>query len=339
MIRANLIEPKKIIIEEVEKPKPKENEVVIKTKICGICGSDIHAYYGRHPFIKCPIVQGHEFSGEMAEIGNNVKELKIGQKVTVVPHITCGKCYNCKRGKHNLCKELKFIGCQTTGAMAEYVVVPANFVIPLPDNISFEEGALIEPLAVGIHAVKRADIKENSRVLILGSGPIGLMTLLAAKSFGAGQVVISDLSDYRLSVAKELGAEYIVNISKENLIEYVRSEFGDEGIDFIFECVGAEECVRCATEIARKGSSIVIVGVFGKETKIQMSLVQDKELNIYGSASYLIKDFIDAIRLIDERKVNLKPLISKRFNLKEIQTAYELIEKERDKILKVLIEI
>lgn len=339
MWRSRLVEPKKIILEEVEKPIPKKGEVLVQVVSCGICGSDIHAYHGRHPFIKCPIVQGHEFSGVVTELGADVTGVRVGQRVTVIPHLICGKCYGCKLGKSNLCENLKFIGCQSEGAMAEYLAVPAEMIVPLPAEIDFEEGALIEPLAVGVHAVNRSNLKQGNRVLIYGAGPIGLLTLQAAKAKGAGEVIIADLSDWRLRKAKELGASYIINPAKENLKEYLKAHFPAEGIDLIFECVGAAQTIQEAIEIARKGSQIIVVGVFGKEVPIKMGWVQDHELDLLGSCSYVREDFLEAIELIQQKKVNVQSLITNRFPLTKIAEAYKLIEKERDKILKVLIQI
>lgn len=334
-----MVEPEKVILEEVEKPIPEKGEVLVQVATCGICGSDIHAYHGRHPFIKCPIVQGHEFSGVVTELGADVTGVRVGQRVTVIPHLACGKCYGCKLGKSNLCENLKFIGCQSEGAMAEYLAIPAEMIVPLPDDIDFEEGALIEPLAVGVHAVNRSNLKKGNSLLIYGAGPIGLLTLQAAKAKGAGEIIIADLSDWRLQKAKELGAAYIVNPAKENLKEYIKNNFPSRGIDLIFECVGVASTVQETIEIARKGSQIIVVGVFGKEVPIKMGWVQDHELNLLGSCSYVREDFLEAIEFIQQKKVDVKSLVTNRFPLHEIAQAYELIEQERDKILKVLIQI
>lgn len=339
MLRSNLVQPEKVILEEVKKPKPKKNEVLIATKTCGICGSDVHAYYGKHPFIHCPIVQGHEFSGVIAELGPGIKGFKIGQAVTVVPLITCGKCYNCKRGDYNRCTTLKFIGCQTNGAMGEFVSVPASMVVPLPKEIDFDIGALIEPLAVGIHAVRRSNLEKNSTVLVLGAGPIGLVTMEAAKAFGAKKVVVSDKIPFRLNMAKRLGADGVINVGKETLTAGVKKYFGEDGVDIIFECVGAAQTIQQAIEVARKGSQIIVVGVFGIEVPVKVGFIQDHELEVRGTAGYVKEDFEEAIRLIQKKKVSVQPLITDIFPLKDIAQAYKKIEQNRDQSIKVLIQV
>lgn len=339
MLRSRLVEPERVILEEVEKPAPRKGEVLVQVATCGICGSDIHAYYGRHPFIKCPIVQGHEFSGIVTELGEDVKTVVIGQRVTVIPHLVCGKCYGCQLGRSNLCENLKFTGCQSSGAMAEYLAVPSEMTVNLPEEIDFEEGALIEPLAVGVHALRRSNLEQRERVLIYGAGPIGLLTLQVAKAKGAGEIIIVELSDLRLKKAKELGASYIINPSKENVGEYIKTHFPQRGVDLIFECVGANSTIQEAVEVARKGTQIVVVGVFGKEVPIKMGWVQDHELDLLGSCSYLREDFREAIELIQKKKVNVKSLITNRFPLTKVAQAYKLIEKQKDKTLKVLLQI
>ncbi|MDI6782572.1 MAG: alcohol dehydrogenase catalytic domain-containing protein [bacterium] len=339
MLRSNLVKPEKVILEEVAKPKPKKNEVLIATKTAGICGSDVHAYYGKHPFIHCPIVQGHEFSGVVAELGPGVKGLKVGQRVTVVPLLTCGTCYNCKRGDYNRCATLKFIGCQSNGAMADYVPVPAKMVVPLPDSIDFDTAALIEPLAVGIHAARRSNVKKGSKVLVLGAGPIGLVTCQAAKAFGAAKVVVSDRIPFRLNMARKLGADGVINVAKESLDKGVKRSFGEDGADVIFECVGVATTIQAAIKVARKGSQIIVVGVFGTEVPVKVGYIQDHELEIRGTAGYVKEDFEEAIRLIQRKKVNVNPLITDRFPLREIQKAYKTIERNREQAIKVLIQV
>lgn len=338
MFRANLIEPQKIVIEEVPGPQLKEGETLVKVDTCGICGSDVHAYFGRHPFIRCPIVLGHEFTGIVEETTAE-KEVKIGQKVTAVPMLTCGNCINCRKGRYNICRNLRFIGSQASGAFAEYVVVPTDKTVRIPDEIDLGAGALIEPLAVGVHAVKRSNLKSGDRVLILGAGPIGLMALQAAKALGADEVIVSDLIDYRLQKAKELGADYTVRGDGGKIATFTKDKFGDDGIDLIFECVGAESTIQQAVEMASKGTQVVVVGVFEKETPIKMGWVQDHELELIGSMAYVKEDFSEAIRLVQEKKVITEALVTHKFKFKEINTAFEIIGQEEEKRLKVLIEI
>ena len=332
MIRANLVSPKKIVIEEVEKPKLRNGEVLIKVEYCGICGSDVHAYLGKHPFTTLPVIQGHEFSGRISDVVD-VKKFKVGQRVTVEPSLVCGKCRNCTSGRYNICDELRVMGFQSTGAFAEYIAVPESKVFVLPEKVSMEEGALIEPAAVGVHAARRVPLK-NKNALVIGAGAIGLMTMQAAKSFGA-RVMIADLLDYRLEKAKELGADKVTNARNENIAEAAK-EFG---VDVVFECVGSEGTARKAVEIARKGTKLVVVGVFAKEIMFPLHLVQDRELEITGSLMYMKEDYAQAIKFVKDGKMKVREMITHVLPLKELDRAYSLLMDENSRALKVLIKV
>lgn len=332
--------PREIVLEEVERPKPKPGRVLIKVKYCGICGSDIHAYHGAHPFIKPPIVLGHEFSGTIEELGEDVKGLEIGQRVVVEPLLVCGRCLNCRLGHYNRCVTMKVIGAQTDGAFSEYLTVPAHRVISIPDEVSLKHGALVEPLAVAIHAVKRAGPIGGLNVVVLGAGPIGLLTASVAKKYGANEVLITDLSDYKLKVAESLGIDYTVNVKKEDLVKVVKNVFGSEGVDVVFECVGSNPVtIAQAIDIVRRGATIVVVGVFKEEIPVKVGFIQDRELELKGTAVYIFKDFLDAIELLRKREIAVERLISKVFSLKELKDAFNYIEENRDIIIKVLIKV
>ena len=342
MITTRLIRPKEVIIEEVDQPIPKENEVLIKVQNIGICGSDIHAYYGKHPYIHLPIVQGHEFSGEIAGLGSNLVDFNVGERVTVVPMLHCRRCTNCIKGEYNRCPELKYIGCQTTGAMAEYIAVPADKVVFIPEEIDYEAGALIEPLAVGIHGTSIGNIRKNDKVVILGAGTIGLVTMLAARAAGAGYILIVDLDDKKLSLAQTLGADFMCNALNTKWWEVMEQSFGPDGANVIFECVGVPQTIREAVQYAPRGAKLVVIGVFSEKVSINIGFVQDHELQIRGVAGYTIRDFESAIKLITEKKISihlLKKLIMERFPLKKIKEAYKYIEQNQPSVFKVLIEV
>ena len=339
MLQTVLEQPQKVVLREVEKPKAGENEVLIKIKKIGVCGSDVHAYYGKHPYITCPIVQGHEFSGQITELGVNAGKFKLGDMVTAMPQLVCGKCYNCTHGRYNICSGLKVIGCQADGAAQEYFAVDEKLVLKLPDGMSYDHGAMVEPLAVGVHAVGRlGDIKDKNLV-ILGAGPIGNLTAQAAKGLGAKSVIIVDLSNYRLGIARECGVDHTVNSAEENLQEAIVGYFGEDLADAMLECVGVQPTIEQAVKYARKGTDIIIVGVFGNKPAVDMGLVQDKELRLVGTLMYMEQDYHTAIDLISSGKVNLNPLISKYFTFKEYAAAYKFIEQNGEKTMKVLIDM
>lgn len=335
MLRANLVEPQKLLLEQVEVPEPKAGEALIRVVLAGICGSDIHAYYGKHPFIACPIVPGHEFVGVVEWMGDGSTEL-LGKRVTVLPSLVCGRCYNCRTGRFNICDALRVIGCQAPGAFAEFVVVPKDKVFPLPAGISWHQGVLVEPLAVAVHAVRRVSHIAGKNALVLGAGTIGLMTTLTLKAHGAGKIIVSDLNDQRLAFAKELGADLTVNPKKDDLGELVKSSAGS--IDVTFECVGVQSTINSAIELTRKGGDIVVLGVFEDDVTVKMGLVQDKEINMLGSLMYTKEDYSEAIRLISSVPEAVK-IITHRFGLGQIAEAFKHIERSSQDTVKVVIEV
>ncbi len=331
MKRVKLIAPKRFIIEEVDIPKPALNEVLIKVKACGICGTDLHAYYGEHPFISYPIVLGHEFSGIIEETDEHV---------VVEPLLTCGKCYNCKIGRYNICNDLKVIGCQTDGAFAQYITVPINKVFSIPKDMSFEEATFIEPIAVGIHAIKKAGDIKGERIVIMGAGPIGLIILQLSKIFGVKEVIITDILNSRLKLAKELGANYAINVKEENLIEWVYNTFGRDGIDKVFECVGGDQniTINQAINLTRKGTRIILIGVFKRSLPIEINLIQDRELEIMGSLVYTSSDFSEAINLLYMKKINVNKLISNILPLERIEEAMKMLVEEKERYIKIILK-
>lgn len=339
MKQIRLVEPEKLIREEVEMPDIGHGQVLVKVKRIGICGSDIHAYYGNHPYISCPIVQGHEFSGEIARVGKDVKGLYKGDRVTAMPQLVCGKCYPCTHGNYHICNHLKVIGCQADGAAREYIPLDHRLIAKLPDGLSFDQGAMVEPLAVGVHAVKRLGKISGSDLLILGAGPIGNLTAQAAMGFGARAVVITDIIDRRLELAKTCGIERTVNVFKEDLDAKVKEYLGRDGADAILECVGIAETISYAIDTARKGTDIVVVGVFGEKPCMDIGLVQDKELRLIGTLMYKAEDYRDAVEMINDGRIILEPLISRHFLFEEFPDAFAYIEKNREQTMKVMIDV
>ncbi|MGE5554387.1 MAG: zinc-dependent alcohol dehydrogenase [Betaproteobacteria bacterium] len=339
MTRANLISPEQIVLERATIPSPGPGQALLKVAVAGICGSDIHAYFGKHPFISCPVVPGHEFAGTVVAVGPGVRPDLVGQRVTALPSLVCGECFNCRTGRFNICRSLRVIGCQADGAMAEYVAVPADKVLPLPEEMSFAEAALVEPLAVGVHAVRRAGSVAGQRVVVTGAGTIGLLVMQVAKAYGAAEVTVSDLVDFRLRLAEELGADQTVDVRQRSLVNWAQQRYGSDGVDVSFECVGVESTVNDAILIARKGSKVVIVGVFEEDVKVKMGLVQDKEIELIGTLMYTREDYAEALRLLRRGAVRALPLVTHRFPLSQVAEAFRTIKEEKDKAVKVLLEI
>jgi L-iditol 2-dehydrogenase len=338
MKQVELHAPKDIRLKEVPRPSPQPHEVLVAVARVGICGSDLHAYHGRHPFIQLPVVPGHEFAGTVAGVGSDVRGFTSGQRVTVEPSLVCGVCYNCTHGRYNICEQLQVIGCQTTGAMAEYLTVPAAKTLLLPEGVTWDQGALAEPLAVGVHAVRVAKLEPEARVLILGAGTIGLMTLQAAKAMGAGLVIVTDLLDDRLTLAKELGADAAINPAKTDLLDAMATTFGPGGADVVLECVGVAATVRTAIAVARKGTRIVLAGVFEEEVPVNLGLVQDRELELVGTLMYANDDFSSGLEMLRGGKAKAEPLITHRFPLSEAAQAFATAD-GREGAVKVVLEV
>jgi L-iditol 2-dehydrogenase len=339
MLQALLEEPRKIVIRDIPKPLLGNGQIMIKVMKIGICGSDIHAYYGKHPFISCPIVQGHEFSGEVVEIGSSTKKFDRGDRITIMPQLVCGNCYQCKNGNYHICDSLKVIGCNVNGAAQEYFCVDEKLAIKLPESISYEYGALIEPLAVSVHSLRRLKSVEGKKIVILGAGTIGNLTAQVARQLYAKSIIVTDVVDFRLDVAKRCHIEIAVNVSREDLKHVLNQSFGKDRADAIIECVGSQETVEQALSLSRKGTEVVLAGVFGQKALIDVALIQDKELVIIGTLMYQERDYRDAIRMIESGQVDLSPLITNRFSLKEYDVAYRHIEQHRDSTMKVLIDL
>ncbi len=339
MLQQVMTAPGVIQFREVPTPQPGPGEVLVKIQKIGICGSDIHVYHGEHPFTSYPVTQGHEVSGEVAALGENVTGLSLGQKVTIQPQVVCGKCWPCRHGKYNLCEELKVMGFQTTGVASHYFAVDAAKVTPLPNSMSFDEGAMIEPLAVAVHAVRQAGDVTDKDICVLGAGPIGILVAQAAKGMGARKVMVTDVSDVRLEKAKECGADVCVNTREKDFGEEFLKCFGPDKADVIYDCAGNNITMGQAIQYARKGSTIILVAVFATRGDIDLAVLNDHELDLNTTMMYRNEDYLEAIRLVEEGKVQLKPLISKHFPFQEYLAAYQYIDANRETTMKVIIDV
>lgn len=339
MLQQVMTAPGKIEFREIETPVPKAGEVLIRIMKIGVCGSDIHVWHGKHPFTSYPVTQGHEVSGEIAALGAGVENLEVGQKVTIQPQVVCGKCYPCRHGKYNLCETLKVMGFQTTGVASEYFAVDAAKVTPLPQEMSFDEGAMIEPLAVAVHAVRKFGDMQGMRVAVLGAGPIGILVAQAAKGMGAESVLITDISDLRLEKARQCGVDFCVNTREADFGEALVSSFGPDKADVIYDCAGNNVTMGQAIRCARKGSTIILVAVFAGMAEVDLAVLNDHELDLNTTMMYRNEDYLEAIELVRAGKVDLKPLISKHFAFCDYAEAYRYIDENRETTMKVIIDV
>lgn len=345
MRQAVMTSPGVIEFNDVERPVPGEGEVLVKVMAIGVCGSDVHVYHGLHPYTPYPVVQGHEVSCEVEEWGDGVSGFAKGDKVTIEPQRSCGKCYACRSGLYNICDELKVIGFQAPGTAVDYYITPADKLVKLDPSMDHNHGAMMEPLAVAVRAVNQvktvyADGIRDKQVLVYGAGPIGNLVAQAAKGMGASKVMISDLNAFRLEKARESGVELVNDPSKDDLAEMVDREFGaDRKADVIIECVGVGATMDSAIDIARKGTPIVVVGVFGDKASMDMAKVNENELKLLGTARYVIEDFEIAKDLVASGKVDLNPLVTDIFEFEKYDDAYQKIHKDPSSTMKVIVKV
>lgn len=325
-------------IRDVEIPRPGPREVLMEVKSAGICGSDLHIYHWNIGYkMNPPMIIGHEFSGVIVECGGEVKGWKNGERVTAEPSaIICGECRYCRTGAYNMCADRRVLGYWLNGGFAEYVVADAQRLHRLPDSISFDEGALTEPLACCVHGVHElTGIEVGDLVAITGPGAIGLICAQLAKAEGAQVMVIGTNADReRLAVAKSLGIDYCVNLEEEDPLRLALELSGGDGADVVLECSGAEKAAALGLEIARRQGKYTQIGLFGEPIKIDFERIAYKELRVTGSLGQRWTAWKRAIQIMAQGRVNLKAVTSDKFPLTRWKEAFDKFEaKEGLKIL------
>lgn len=327
-------------IVEVPTPAVEAGEVLIRVGACGICGSDVHGYDGSSGRRIPPIVMGHEAAGRVAAVGTGVTGLAEGDRVTFDSTIYCGACGFCKRGEVNLCDNRQVLGVSCgdysrAGAFAEYVTVPARVVYKLPDSISFAEAAMLEAVAVAIHAVSLAKVSAESTVLVVGAGTIGVLILQALRACGCKRVFVSDVDATRLKMAKELGAEDVL-FAKEDTAAQILQRTGGVGVDVALEAVGRNETVNAAIASTRKGGTVVLVGNISPEVTLPLQKVVTREIRLQGSCASA-GEYPEAIALMASGAIQVKPLISAIAPLAEGPQWFERLYAREPNLLKVVL--
>jgi len=340
MRQAIMTAPGKIAFNEVDVPGAlASNEILLKIQRIGVCGSDIHVFHGEHPATPYPVVQGHEYSGIVEAVGSEVTKVTPGMKATARPQLVCGSCGPCVRGQYNACQNLKVQGFQAPGVAQDYFVVPEDRLIVFPASFSLEQGAMIEPAAVGAHSTSRTTGVEGKNVVVSGAGTIGNLVAQFAKARGAKKVLITDVSDYRLEVAKECGIDSTLNVMKTPFEKGVKECFGEQGFQIGLEAAGVQLSLDALMANVEKGGDVVILGVYSQNPTINMYYLGEHELNVFGSMMYKHEDYEAAVEMIAEGKIKLDPLMSKHFPFEEYLEAYRHIEEMGDKIMKVFIDL
>lgn len=341
--KAILKVPGTMEIRPAEVPVPKDDEVMIKVEYVGICGSDVHGFQSG-PFIppKDPnqeIGLGHECAGTVVSVGSKVTKFKPGDRVCIEPGVPCGKCRFCLEGKYNICPDVDFMATQPNyrGALTNYLCHPESFTYHLPDNMSIMEGALVEPAAVGMHAAMNAGVKPGSKVVILGAGCIGLMTLQGCKMMGVEEIVVVDVMPKRLEKAKELGAMEVVNGMEENTIDRCHEILGELGADVVFETAGSLVTAKQAPEIVVRGGKIMIVGTIPGETPINFLKI-NREVSIQTVFRYANR-YPATISAIASGKFDVESMVTHEFAYEDVQKAFEDSVNCKNDIIKGVIKI
>jgi len=327
---------KDLRVEDVDVPGVGIGEVLVKIKAATTCGTDVKIYQRGYieKIIKLPTIFGHEWAGEVVEVGEDLDWPKKRMRVRAGNSAPCLHCNMCQRGKYNLCENMIWLW----GAYAEYIKVPARTVLvnmqEIPSHVSFEEAAITEPLACVLHGVEEANVKLGDTVAVIGAGPIGLLHLLTVKKMGAEKTVMIDLVDERLSVAKELGADETINAGKENAVEKVRQLTGGYGADIVIEAIGSPATWEQALRLARKGGTVLEFGGCppGTEIKLNTEMLHYGELTVLGAFHTTPLHFRKALNLISSRTVDVRPLVTKRMRLEDIKQAFEILSTSKNEI-------
>jgi (R,R)-butanediol dehydrogenase/meso-butanediol dehydrogenase/diacetyl reductase len=319
MLAARYLGPHRVKPQEVSLPEIGDEEALIEVEACGFCGSDINIVAGTHPRAKAPLTLGHELSGRIVQIQTSNSVLAIGDRVTIFPLISCGHCHACSHGSPHVCRDLRLYGFDVDGGMAEFVKLPVASLIRLPNGMSARIGALIEPLAVAVHGVARASLRDVELAVVLGAGPIGLLTALVARARGVPKVIISDLLTSRKEFAESLGLQAVE--AGENLRRLVMDLSGDNGADLLFECAGHPSSALEMSNLVRSRGLIVNLSVFKKPVAIDMQAINFKEIEIFGSRVYERKDFETAIELAMD--LPLERIVTHAYSLHDVGAAFE----------------
>jgi 2-desacetyl-2-hydroxyethyl bacteriochlorophyllide A dehydrogenase len=328
--------PEKVEVRDVPIPVAKAGEILIKVAYAGVCGSDLQVYMGKHPRAKAPVIMGHEFSGTVAAIGPDTgTDLRPGEAVAVNPLLACGTCPACLGGFANACRRAGFLGIDAPGAFAEYAVVAASRAYRLPEGVTLREGALVEPLAVAVRAVRNSRLRVGDLAVVIGGGPIGFLTALVARLAG-GRVVLSEVSESRLEAARRAGLQTI-DARHEDPVETVLSMTERQGAEVVFDAAAVRASADQAVRMVAPEGEIVVVGVFKEPVPVDLLKVNYLELRLEGSRAYSDKDFRVAISLIAEKSIPTDLVISHSMSLDEVETALRLARRGEG-AMKILIE-
>ena len=334
-VAANTLE-----LAETPIPNPGKGEVVVKMLAVGICASDTQVFHGKHKYATFPVVQGHEGIGIVHAVGQGVAGFKKGDKVNIQQQLACGVCYACKKGRHNVCIKLKGIGILADGLFTEYFLSPEWNVVPLPDTFGVDEGMLIEPTSVAVNSARVGGVKPGERVVVIGAGIIGNLTAQVCRALGAADILLTDIADAKLAIAKKDGIPHCVNTMQVPLAQAIEDAFGaGNRPDVIFDCAGVPASINSALAAAANASRVVIVANFKEPVTFDIPTFQRREVAILSVMGTVKESTIEAIQLLAAGKIQLEGLISRRFPLDRMMEAYSYIDNNVATVMKVAIDI
>lgn len=326
---------------DVPMPRPGPDEILVRVEACGICGSDVHGFDGSSGRRIPPLIMGHEAAGSVAAVGPNATKFKPGSPVTFDSTIYCGHCQYCLKGEMNLCENRQVLGVsipefRREGAFADYVVVPERIVHALPENVPFPEAAMVEPLAVAAHAVSLSQVPEEGTVLVVGAGMIGLLVLTVLRAEGCNNVIVTDIDESRLQLAKDLGATAVINGKTADTVAEVKKLTGGEGVDVALEAVGSTPTVKMAIESTRKGGTVTLIGNIAPTVEIPLQAVVSRQIRLQGSAASS-GEYPRCIEMLANGTVNVKPLISVVAPLEEGAQWFDRLHERHPNLMKVIL--
>ncbi len=330
--------PNILTYKDVPDVSPKANEVKLKVRACGICGSDVHGFLGTTGRRIAPVIMGHEFSGEIVELGEGVSNFTVGDRVAAYPLDFCGQCEMCQKGDVHLCLNKRAFGVLTVdGAYAEYICVPAKGCFKLNDNVSYQVGSIMEPLAVSYRGVAHAGNLEGKNVLVVGTGTIGLLAIACIKAQNPNKIFVSDLSDNRLELAKQMGADIVVNPSKENFKDIIMANTNNKGVEAVVEAVGIGATVKQGIDVLGFGGIAVWIGLNAQHIDLEMQQIVTRELAVKGSFLYGFEEFKTVVGLLNDGKLNIDPILSLEITLDKLPYMMAQMAKSTGDLIKVTV--
>jgi threonine dehydrogenase-like Zn-dependent dehydrogenase len=334
--------PLQFNLRDVPEPKPNDEEVLVRVKACGICGSDVHGYTGKTGRRIPPIIMGHEAAGVVEAVGRNVQNVTAGERITFDSTVYCNQCSACRQGRVNLCQNRKILGVSTPafrrdGAMAEYVVVPWWITYRLPDAVSFEEAALIEPASVSLHAARITPIDVNDVVVVVGAGQIGLFAIQAVRVKGAGTIIALDMREERLTLARQLGADVTINPGTTNVAAEMRRAVGHPDADAVLEAVGTEASVQLAMDLTKLGGHVTLIGNVTPRVQVNLQDIVSRELTLRGSCA-IAGEYRACLDMMAAGRIQAKPLISRIVPLAEGQAAFDALHRGDAGLMKIVLQ-